>query len=72
MGVNPKKGRPNCWRLIMDLSAPRGHSVNDGIAKELCSLHYASLDNAVAKVAELGQGALLAKTDIRQRTIMFQ
>ena len=22
LGVIPKKGRPNCWRLIMDLSAP--------------------------------------------------
>ena len=66
LGVIPKKGRPNCWRLIMDLSAPLGHSVNDGIAKELCSLHYASLDDAAAKVSELGQGALLAKMDIRQ------
>ena len=50
----------------MDLSAPQGHSVNDGISKELCSLHYSSLDDAAAKVAELGQGALLAKMDIRQ------
>lgn len=66
LGVIPKKGRPNCWRLIMDLSAPQAHSVNDGIAKELCSLHYSSLDDAAAKVSELGPGALLAKMDIRQ------
>ena len=66
LGVIPKKGRPNCWRMIMDLSSPSGHSVNDGIAKELCSLRYASLDLAAAKVAELGSGALLAKMDICQ------
>ena len=35
LGVIPKKGRPNCWRLIMDLSSPHGHSINDGIAKKL-------------------------------------
>ena len=66
LGVIPKKGRPNCWRLIMDLSAPQGHSVNDGIAKEMCSLHYSSLDDAATRVAAMGPGALLAKMDIRQ------
>ena len=29
LGVIPKKGRPNQWQLIMDLSSPSGHSVND-------------------------------------------
>ena len=66
LGVIPKKGRPNCWRLIMDLSAPQGHSVNDGIDKELYSLHYTSLDEAAIKVCQLGKGTLLAKMDIRQ------
>lgn len=66
LGVIPKKGRPNCWRLIMDLSAPQGHSVNDRIDKERCSLHYSSLDDAATKVAALGPGALLAKMDICQ------
>lgn len=66
LGVIPKKGRVNSWRMIMDLSAPPGHSVNDGIAKELCSLHYSSVDEAAAKLMELGSGALLAKMDIRQ------
>ena len=40
LGVIPKKGRANQWRLIMDLSSPYGHSVNDGISSELCSLHW--------------------------------
>ena len=66
LGVIPKKGRPNCWRLIMDLSLPHGHSVNDGIAKELCSLHYSSIDDAATRVTALGPGCMLAKMDIRQ------
>jgi len=36
-GVIPKKSKPNKWRLIIDLSSPEGHSVNDGILKELAS-----------------------------------
>ena len=37
LGVIPKKNRPNKWRLIINLSAPEGYSVNDGIGKELSS-----------------------------------
>ena len=36
-GVVPKH-LPGQWRLIVDLSSPKGHSVNDGISKDLCSL----------------------------------
>ena len=31
LGVIPKKGRPNCWQLIMDLLSPHGHSINDDV-----------------------------------------
>ena len=31
-GVVPKSSQPGKWRLIIDLSAPENHSVNDGIA----------------------------------------
>ena len=62
---NPKK-RSNQWRLIQDLSAPEGWSVNDGIAKELATLTYVSIDDVMAWVLDLGRGALLAKMDIRQ------
>ena len=37
-GVIPKRGRENKWRLIVDLSFPEGHSVNDGIDPLSCSL----------------------------------
>ena len=39
-GVIPKRHAPHKWRLIVDLSSPKGCSVNDGISKELCSLSY--------------------------------
>ena len=42
-GVIPKPRQPGQWRLIVDLSAPRGSSVNDGISKELA---YARIDDA--------------------------
>ena len=66
IGVIPKKGRTNKWRLIMDLSSPEGHSVSDGISKELCSFHYTSVDEAANQVCRKGCGALLAKMDIKQ------
>ena len=41
-GVIPKKSKPGKWQLIIHFSTPNGHSVNDGIEKELCSLPYVS------------------------------
>ena len=44
-GVIPKKGQPGKWRIILDLSSPTQHSVNDGIPKDLllrCSFFLAS------------------------------
>ena len=38
--VIPKPRQPGNWRLILDLSSPHGHSVNDGIDPHLCSLLY--------------------------------
>ncbi|KAJ1103598.1 hypothetical protein NDU88_001019 [Pleurodeles waltl] len=63
LGVVPKK-EPGQFRLIHNLSAPQGSSVNDAIDPQLCSVRYASVDNAVDKVRALGRGSLLAKTDI--------
>jgi len=64
-GVIPKNHQPNKWRLILDLSHPRGHSVNSGISKELCSLSYITIDNAIAQAQTLGRGTLLTKIDIK-------
>ena len=62
----PKRGRPGKWRLIVNLSAPRGRSVNDGISKELASLSYVSVDEVAMAVLQLGQGTMLAKMDVKQ------
>ena len=65
MGVVPKGHVPGKWRLITDLSFPAGGSVNEGIRPDLCSLHYTSVE-AVARAAQrLGNGALMAKLDIK-------
>ena len=61
LGVIPKKGRANCWRLILDLSSPEDKSVNDGICKEWCSLQYLSMSEVVDGMLSKGQGALLGK-----------
>ena len=64
-GVIPKAHQPNKWRLIVDLSHPKGKSVNDGIPKHLCSMSYISVDDAIQKIISLGRGTLLAKIDIK-------
>ena len=64
IGLVPKP-HSNSFRMIVDLSAPRGSSVNDGIREELCSLQYASVDQAVALILRLGQGTELVKLDLK-------
>jgi hypothetical protein len=65
-GAIPKKYKPDKWRLIVDLSSPKGYSVNDAIASELCSVSYTSVDRAVDFVRHLGEGCLLAKLDLKE------
>ncbi len=61
IGVIPKKHQPGKYRLTVDFSSPVGRSINDGIAKEVCSLSYTKIDDIVDCVLELGRGTLLAK-----------
>ncbi len=61
-GVIPHQ--PGKWRLIVDLSHPRGSSVSNGIEPELCSLKYMSVDKAVQRILEMGAGTKLAKFDV--------
>ena len=58
----PKKSGD--FRLIHNLSAPVGHSVNDGISKSDSSVQYQNLSHAIQIVKKLGRGCLLAKVDI--------
>ncbi|XP_062522989.1 uncharacterized protein LOC134197660 [Corticium candelabrum] len=64
-GVIPKPHQPGKWRLILDLSSPHGHSVNDGIDPHLCSLSYSWVDDAATRILALGRETLLAKMDIQ-------
>ena len=63
-GVIPKNHQPRKWRLIVDLSHPKGSSVNDRISPALCSLHYYSADEAVRQALALGEHTQLAKFDL--------
>ena len=56
IGLISKPNQPGEWRLIVDLSSPMGGSINDAIGSDICSLRYASLDDAAAMVRRLGTG----------------
>ena len=64
-GVIPKRHQPGKWRLILDLSTPAGHSVNDGITGEDYSLQYMKVDDIIAGIMRLGRGSLMAKFDVQ-------
>ena len=49
-GVIPKNHQHNKWRLIVDLSHPTNHSVNDGIPKDLCSIKYFTIEDAIKDI----------------------
>ncbi len=62
-GVIPKKD--GGWRLILDLSFPCGHSVNDGINKEEFTLTYSKVSDAISLIVKTGRGALMGKVDTK-------
>ena len=64
IGLVPKS-QSDKWWMIVDLSAPGGASVNDGISADVCSLTYASVDNAVSIIQYLGQRSQLVKMDLK-------
>ena len=63
LGAVPKKD--DSWRLIIDLSSPRGYSVNERISKDELSVMFSKFDDAVNLVRKLGKGAHMAKPDVR-------
>ncbi len=65
LGIIPKSSQPGKWRLITDLSSPRGASVNETIDPKTCSLSYAAFDQAVTLIRLVGAGAFLAKIDLK-------
>ena len=66
-GVIPKKG--NAWRLVLDLSFPVDHSVNDGIDnKDDFSFQYCTVKHAINLIIKTGKGALMGKVGIKVPT----
>ena len=63
LGAAPKKD--GSVRLVLDLSSPRGSSINEGICREDFSVLYSTFDDAVKLVRELGPSAFLGKLDLR-------
>jgi len=41
------KGQLGKWCLIVDLSSPQGHSVNDGIDHDSLHLQYIKIDDVI-------------------------
>ena len=59
------KGSTGKWRLVVDMSSPGGASVNDAIQESLCSLTYVGTKDAAREIVARGNGALMAKIDIK-------
>ena len=55
-GIIPKASKQGKFQLIVNLSSPPQFSMNDKIPHDLCSLEYASMDQAVSMVASMGVG----------------
>ncbi len=58
LGLVSKNHQPGRWRVVVDLSSPKGSSVNDGIGREVCSVSYTSVDIACKRVVATGRGCL--------------
>ena len=58
--------------MIVDLSAPRGSSINDFISQEDFSVQYSHFDDAVNIVSSLGPGALMSKLEIKSAFCLCQ
>ena len=52
--------------MIVDLSSPRGSSINDDISSDVASLQYTSIDDLAALVVSEGKGSYLVKADIQE------
>ena len=59
------KSTPAQYRLIHNLSAHLGNSVNSFIPPELTSVKYQKLEDAINIIKQLGRGTLMSKLDIK-------
>ena len=54
------------WRVIVDMSRPRGASVNDNLRWGLTHIAFSSVENATCLMHYLGPNTLLAKMDVSE------
>ena len=64
-----EKSDSDARRTIMDLSFPKGYSINDGVLKDTYlgtnfQMHYPSIDSIIRTLTELGPSAEIFKVDI--------
>ena len=59
IGLVPKKV-PGEFRIIHDLSYPKGDSINSMVSKEHATIHYQPFDDFISVIKLLGSGALVA------------
>ena len=64
-GMIPKHHKPGSWCLIIDISHPCNHCVNDEIPPLLCSIKYITIDDAINQILSMGKGTMMAKIDIK-------
>lgn len=64
LGLVPKK-KPGEYRIIHDLSFPKGDSVNSHINKEESAVQYETLDVCIELIQSIGKGCLVSKADLQ-------
>ena len=65
IGLIPKPHQPGRRRLIVDLSSPKVHRVNNAISPQVPHMHYASVLDAAELIRRLGPGTMMAKVDLQ-------
>ena len=65
IGLIPKKTAGE-FRMITNLSSPKGSSINDGISDEFAEVSYSSLSNALDLIRQCSVPPFLAKLDIKR------
>lgn len=63
LGVVPKK-TPGEFRMIHNLSFPKGDSINDGIPEENSKVQYSSIQDAIAFIKRSNKRIFLGKVDV--------
>jgi len=64
--VIPKANQAGCWRLFLNLSLPRGQSINDMQHEAKTISQYTTVDKVNFCLLQVGRGAeMLAKFNIK-------